>query len=60
MSWIHEQDLNRLFDRGLDDPTMHGAYVASAPHPVSNREFMRVLRRAVPWPKVPFGLPAFS
>ena len=23
-----------------------------------NHEFMRELRRAVPWPKVPFGLPS--
>ena len=60
MSWIHENDLNRLFERGLADPTMHGAYVASSPHPVGNREFMRVLRRSVPWPKIPLALPAFS
>jgi NAD dependent epimerase/dehydratase family enzyme len=60
MSWIHEVDMNRLFERGLSDESMRGVYVASSPHPVSNAEFMRCLRRAVPWPKVPFGLPAFS
>jgi uncharacterized protein (TIGR01777 family) len=55
MSWIHELDLNRLFERALTDATMHGAYIASSPNPVSQREFMRELRRAV---GMPFGLPA--
>jgi uncharacterized protein (TIGR01777 family) len=54
ISWIHETDLNRLFERALMDATMQGAYIASAPHPVSQREFMRELRRAV---GMPIGLP---
>ena len=33
---------------------------ASSPNPVSNAEFMRSLRQAVPWPKVPLALPAFT
>lgn len=57
MSWIHETDMNRLFERGLTDPSMNGVYVASAPHPVSQMEFMRRLRRAV---GMPIGLPAPS
>ena len=57
MSWIHETDMNSLFERGLTDSTMQGAYIASAPHPVSQVEFMRELRRAV---GMPIGLPAFS
>ncbi len=57
MSWIHELDMNRLIARGLTDPTMQGAYIASSPHPVSQIEFMRQLRRAV---GMPFGLPAFE
>jgi len=60
MSWIHELDMNRLFERGLTDGSMVGVYVASSPHPVSNSEFMRSLRRAVPWPRVPLALPAFT
>lgn len=60
MSWIHEEDMNRLFERGLQDVAMAGVYVASSPNPVDNRTFMRTLRRAVPWPKMPFGLPAFE
>jgi uncharacterized protein len=57
MSWIHEADMNRLFVRAIDDETMTGAYLATAPNPVSNAVFMRALRRAV---GMPIGLPAFS
>lgn len=57
MSWIHETDLNRIFERALTDASMNGAYIASSPHPASNREFMRELRRAM---GMPLGLPAYS
>lgn len=60
MSWIHEEDMNRLFQRGLTDESMRGIYVASAPNPVGNAEFMKHLRYAVPQPKVPLALPAFE
>lgn len=55
MSWIHQRDMNRLFDRALTDTTMSGVYIATAPHPVSNAEFMRTLRQTV---RQPIGLPA--
>jgi uncharacterized protein (TIGR01777 family) len=55
LSWIHEADMNRLFERGLNDTQMEGAYVATAPNPVSQREFMRALRRVL---RMPIGLPA--
>ncbi|QDU08950.1 hypothetical protein [Gimesia aquarii] len=55
MSWIHVQDMNRLFTRAITDDTMQGSYLVTAPEPVSNAEFMRELRRAV---RMPIGLPA--
>ena len=55
MSWIHEVDMNRLFLRSLTDPAITGVYIASAPHPVPQVEFMRELRLAV---GMPIGLPA--
>ncbi|MEL7058424.1 MAG: TIGR01777 family oxidoreductase [Acidobacteriota bacterium] len=55
VSWIHERDMNRLLERALDDRSMTGAYLATAPHPVSNAELMRGLRRAL---RRPIGLPA--
>lgn len=57
VSWIHEHDMNRLFARAITDDRMSGAYLATAPNPVSNAEFMRELRRAL---NVRFGLPAMS
>ncbi len=57
MSWIHELDMNRLFFRAITAESMQGAYIATAPKPVSNAEFMRALRKSL---KMPIGLPAAS
>lgn len=57
MSWIHEIDLNRIFERAIGDAGMQGPYIASAPNPVSQQVFMRTLRRAV---GTPIGLPAYA
>lgn len=45
MSWLHELDMYRMFERAIADPSMTGVYIASAPNPVSQREFARSLRR---------------
>ena len=55
ISWIHQADLNRLIERALTDSTMSGVYIASSPNPISQREFMYQLRRAM---HMPIGLPA--
>ncbi|MGE0102136.1 MAG: epimerase [Blastocatellales bacterium] len=57
ISWIHEKDMNRLFARAIADSSMTGAYLATAPEPVSNAAFMRELRNAL---RIPFGLPALA
>lgn len=57
ISWIHERDMDRLFLRAIDDESMSGASIATAPNPVSNREFLRALRGAM---KMPIGLPALA
>lgn len=57
MSWIHEHDLNNLFAKAITDESMSGVYIASAPCPVSQVEFMRTLRRVI---GMPIGLPAFE
>jgi uncharacterized protein (TIGR01777 family) len=57
ISWIHETDLNRLFERALFDTGMRGVYLATAPTPVSQCVFMRELRHAM---GMPIGLPALS
>lgn len=55
MSWIHEYDMNAILQRGMEEETMTGAYIASAPEPVNNKVFMSALRKAA---GVPIGLPA--
>lgn len=56
MSWIHEADMNRIMQWAIESDSAQGVYIATAPNPVSNAEFMRELRRVVKG--VPLGLPA--
>jgi uncharacterized protein (TIGR01777 family) len=57
MSWIHLNDLCRIFIKAMEDDSMHGVYNAVAPNPVTNREFTyalaRVLRKQIILPSVP-------
>jgi NAD dependent epimerase/dehydratase family enzyme len=57
ISWIHEEDMNGLFSWSIADDRVNGAYLATAPNPVSNAVFMRELRGAM---RVPVGLPAMA
>lgn len=45
MSWIFINDLEEIFLRAVEGGEMRGVYNACAPEPISNAEFMRVLRR---------------
>lgn len=54
-SWIHMEDLFRIVGFLQEHPELNGVFNASAPHPVTNRELMAGLRRAI---GVPVGLPA--
>ena len=60
LSWIHVDDLCRIFIKAIGDPAMRGAYNAVAPGQVTNREFMRtlanVMKRPVILPAIPSGL----
>jgi uncharacterized protein (TIGR01777 family) len=61
MSWIHLDDICRLFIAMLEDETWRGTYNAVAPNPVTNQQFTetlaQVLHRRLVLPKVPaFGL----
>jgi len=49
MSWIHLSDLVRLIEFALDTPTVSGAINATAPEPVTHRDFMRGLGRVFGW-----------
>lgn len=45
LSWLHERDMNRIIARAIADSTMAGAYIATAPQPVSQLQFMAAVRR---------------
>jgi uncharacterized protein (TIGR01777 family) len=52
MSWIHIQDVIGLFLWALDDHRVWGVINATAPDPVTNREFSKALGRALHRPAV--------
>jgi uncharacterized protein (TIGR01777 family) len=58
MSWIHVNDLVRLFLFAADNP-VSGPLNGSAPQPVTNAEFTRDLAHAVHRPAV-FAIPRFA
>jgi hypothetical protein len=55
VSWIHEEDFVRAIYWLIEHQNIEGAVNLSAPEPLPNADFMRVLREA--W-GVPIGLPA--
>lgn len=52
MSWIHRADLIALMLAMTEQAQWRGAYNATAPKPVTNREFSRALGRALQRPAV--------
>ncbi len=56
-SWIHRDDLVRMFAQALTDERAQGVYNAVAPEPLTHaamtREIAGALRRPVWWPHVP-------
>jgi uncharacterized protein (TIGR01777 family) len=47
LSWVHMQDLLRMFVRFMQDSSLSGPYNNTAPNPVTNREFARAIGRAL-------------
>src|SRR5918997_1925948 len=52
MPWIHADDVVGIYLRALDDETWRGPVNASAPEPVSNKDFSKALGRALHRPAV--------
>ncbi|MEQ8808864.1 MAG: TIGR01777 family oxidoreductase, partial [Imperialibacter sp.] len=53
-SWLHENDFARIVDYVIENDSLSGVYNAAAPHPLTNREVMKALRKAA---NRPVGLP---
>ncbi len=52
MSWIHLDDLVKMYIFSLENPSLSGAMNAVAPRPVTNKEFTKELGLAVKMPAV--------
>ena len=55
MSWIHIDDLCRMFIKAVEDDTMRGVYNATGPYAVTNAELTRAIANVL---KKPLWLPA--
>ena len=55
VSWLHDTDFIRAIEFLIVHENLQGVINLAAPHPLPNRDFMRVLREA--W-GMPIGLPA--
>lgn len=56
-SWIHREDIARLFVLALDRPDFHGAMNGTAPNPATHREFTKALASALHRFSLPVGPP---
>ena len=52
MSWVDREDVIRFIEWAIDRADARGAYNVTAPQPVTNREFTRVLGRALRRPAI--------
>lgn len=59
MSWIHQEDLLRIFSFLLENPEISGPVNCVSPNPVQNAEFAKVLGRTLGRPVILPSPPAF-
>lgn len=57
--WIHIEDLSKMYLFAIDNKSVHGAYNASAPTPVTNKHFTQLLGRVLHRPIWPIAVPGF-
>lgn len=61
VSWVHLQDLVRLYFNAVVNDQLHGIYNAVAPHPATNQELVTSLARAAKGNSfVTMHIPAFA
>ena len=59
VSWIHQQDLNRLMLFALETEQVAGVYNAVAPDPVNNAILTKAIARRFHTWAIPFNVPSF-
>ncbi len=58
-SWVHRDDLVAMIQRALSDSSLEGVYNATAPEPISQKEFGKVLGKVLRRPAF-LPTPAFA
>lgn len=58
-SWIHIDDISRIFCEAIKNEKLSGIYNGVAPHPVRNRDFVATIRRALERPALLLPVPAW-
>jgi uncharacterized protein len=59
MSWIHIDDLCRIFMKGITDVSMTGPVNGVGPYPVTNRELTKAIAKRMGRPLILPAVPAF-
>ena len=60
VSWIHIDDLCRMYLAAIENAQMHGAYNACAPETITNKELMLKIAKARRRPCIPVHVPEFA
>jgi uncharacterized protein len=60
MSWIHVEDLARMFVFALEKTTLQGVFNAVAPNPATNQQLTKEAAMAKRKPYVGIGVPGFA
>lgn len=58
VSWIHIEDLVRMYLMAIDNDSINGIYNAVAPHPVSNKELVMEIAKQKGGLSIPVHVPA--
>lgn len=60
MSWIHIEDLAKMFVFALEKTTLQGVFNAVAPNPATNQQLTQAAAKAKGKPYVGIGVPGFA
>ncbi|MEM1137201.1 MAG: TIGR01777 family oxidoreductase [Bacteroidota bacterium] len=60
MSWIHIDDLCKIFIKALEDEKMQGVYNGVAPNPLTNEALTKAIASHISRPVFPINVPGFA
>ncbi|WP_020530165.1 TIGR01777 family oxidoreductase [Flexithrix dorotheae] len=60
MSWIHIDDLCKIFLKAVEDESMEGVYNGVAPSPVTNEEMVASIAKTLKRPVFPINVPGIA